>query len=103
MKFAIIRTDKFNDQLYEIINYIAGDADAIDAALDYLEKIEKAVKILEDLPLSGSSPRYRILRKQGYRVLIVKKHIVFYKVKEEQRLVTIYAVVDSRRAYLNLI
>ncbi|WP_373484128.1 type II toxin-antitoxin system RelE/ParE family toxin [Acetobacterium sp.] len=103
MTDAIIRTEKFNDQLYEIINYIAGDADAIDAALHYLEKIEKAVKLLEDFPRSGSRPRYRILRKQGYRVLMVAKHIIFYKVNEEQRLVTLYAVVDSRRAYLNLI
>lgn len=103
MKYAIIRTDKFNDQLYEIINYIAGDADAIDTALHYLEKIEKVVKLLEDFPLSGSSPRYRILKKQGYRVLIVEKHILFYKVNEDKQLVTLYAVVDSRRAYLNLI
>lgn len=103
MKYAIIRTDKFNDQLYEIINYIADDADAIDAALDYLKKIEKAVKILEDFPGSGTSPRYRILKKQGYRVLIVEKHILFYKVNEDQQLVTLYAVVDGRRAYLNLI
>jgi len=103
MKYAIIRTDKFNDQLYEIINYIAGDSDMIDVALHYLDKIEKAVKVLEDFPLNGSSPRYRILKKQGYRVLIVEKHILFYKVNEDERLVTLYAVVDGRREYLNLI
>ncbi|MEA4807259.1 type II toxin-antitoxin system RelE/ParE family toxin [Acetobacterium wieringae] len=103
MKYSIIRTDKFNEQLYEIINYIAGDADMIDAALRYLDKIEKAVKLLEDFPLSGSIPRYRILKKQGYRVLIIEKHILFYKVSEESMLVTLYAMVDGRREYLNLI
>lgn len=35
--------------------------------------------ILSDFPDSGSIPRYAILRKQGYRVLIVDKNLVFYK------------------------
>ena len=44
-----------------------------------------------------------LLRKQGYRVLVVERHLVFYKVSEEQKIVTIYAVVDGRREYKNLI
>jgi toxin ParE1/3/4 len=58
---------------------------------------------LSDFPESGSIPRYAILRKQGYRVLIVEKHLAFYKVDKEIKLVTIYAVVDSRQEYRNLI
>ena len=54
-------------------------------------------------PLSGSEPRYSILRKQGYRVLVVERHLVFYKVSEKQKIVTIYAVMDGRREYKNLI
>ena len=53
--------------------------------------------------MSGSIPRYSILRKQGYRVLIVEKHLVFYKVKEKEELVIIYAVVDGRQEYKNLL
>jgi toxin ParE1/3/4 len=58
---------------------------------------------LSDFPESGSIPRYAILRKQGYRVLIVEKHLAFYKVDKEIKLVTIYAVVGSRQEYRNLI
>ena len=58
---------------------------------------------LSDFPESGSIPRYAILRKQGYRVLIVEKHLAFCKVDKEIKLVTIYAVVDSRQEYRNLI
>lgn len=103
MKYSIIRTDKANDQLYDIINYIAEDSGDVDVAIRYLDKIEKAVMGLEDFPFEGSKPRYSILRKQGYLVLIVEKHIIFYKVNDEEGLVTIYAVVDSRREYKNLI
>jgi toxin ParE1/3/4 len=103
MKYTIVRTDKSNDQLYDIINYIAEDSGDIDIALNYLDKIEQAVMGLEEFPYKGTPPRYSILRKQGYFVLIVEKHLIFYKVNEKDKLITIYAVVDSRREYLNLI
>lgn len=103
MKYNIIRTEKADEQLREIIFYIAEDSGSIDIALNYLDKIEKAINSLEDFPMSGSIPRYSILRKQGYRVLIVERHLVFYKVNEETKEVIIYAVVDGRREYRNLI
>ena len=53
--------------------------------------------------MSGSVPRYSVLRKQGYRVLVIERHLVFYKVNESEKIVTIYAVVDGRREYKNLI
>ncbi len=103
MKYRIIRTDKAAEQLREIIFYIADDSGSVDIALKYLDKMEASIKRLEDFPMSGSVPRYSVLRKQGYRVLIVERHFVFYKVNEKDRLVTIYAVVDGRREYKNLI
>ncbi|MCI8894500.1 MAG: type II toxin-antitoxin system RelE/ParE family toxin [Lachnospiraceae bacterium] len=103
MGYKIVRTDKADEQLRELIFYIAEDSGSIDVALNYLNKIEKAICRLGDFPMSGSIPRYSILRKQGYRVLIVEKHLVFYKVKEKEELVIIYAVVDGRQEYKNLL
>ncbi len=103
MKYKIVRTDQADEQLRNIIFYIADDSGSIDIALDYLGKIEKAVKRLEDFPLSGSIPRYSILRKQGYRVVVVERHLVFYKVNSDERVVTIYAIVDGRQEYKNLL
>lgn len=103
MKFQILRTDKFEEQLREIIFYIANDSGSIDVALNYLDKIEMAINRLEDFPESGSTPRYSVLRKQGYKVLIVERHLVFYKIDNEKNVVMIYAIVDGRREYKNLI
>ncbi len=103
MKYNIIRTDKADEQLREIIFYIADDSGSVDIALNYLEKIEKAINNLEDFPMSGSMPRYSILKKQGFRVLIVERHLVFYKINEDKKEVIIYAIVDGRREYRNLI
>ncbi len=103
MKYSIVRTDKADEQLRDIIFYIADDSGSIDVALAYLDKIEKAINMLEDFPLSGSIPRYSILRKQGYRVVIVERHLVFYKANSNERIVTIYAIVDGRQEYRKLL
>ena len=103
MKYKIQRTDKADEQLREIIFYIADDSGSVDIALNYLDKIEKAIKNLEDFPYSGSIPKYSTLRRQGYRVLIVERHLIFYKINENENAVIIYAIVDGRREYKNLI
>ena len=58
---------------------------------------------LADFPYSGTMPLYSILKKQGYRVLIVERHLIFYKVDEEKQTVMIHAVVDGRQEYRNLV
>ena len=50
-----------------------------------------------------AEPRYLVLKRQGYKVLILEKNLVFYKINEEKKEVTIYAVVDHRQDYLNII
>lgn len=47
--------------------------------------------------------RYMILHRQGYKVLITEKNLVFYKMDEKEKAVTVYAVVDRRQDYLNII
>ena len=103
MKYKIVRTDKADEQLQEILYYIADDSESVDIALNYLNKIVVAIERLEDFPMYGSLPKYSILRKQGYRVLIVWRHLIFYKVNCNEKIITEYAIVDGRQEYKNLI
>ena len=103
MSYQILRTDKADEQLRDIIFYIADDSGSVDIALNYLDKIEKAINNLKDFPYFGSVPHYATLRRQGYRVLIVERHLVFYKINESQQIVTIYAVLDGRREHRKLL
>ena len=45
MKYKIVRTDKAEEQLREVLFYIADDSGNVDIALKYLDKFEKAIKI----------------------------------------------------------
>ena len=38
------------------------------------------IKLLEDNPYIGTVPRYSVLKRHGYRVLILEKNLAFYKV-----------------------
>ena len=58
---------------------------------------------LGENPYIGTEPRYLIFKRQGYKVLILEKDLVFYKIDEENKQVIVYAVVDQRRDYLNII
>lgn len=85
MTYHILRTDKANDHLFSILHYIAEDSGSVDVALRYLDVLETEIKKLATSPHMGSYPRYSTLRKQGFRVLIVQRHLIFYKVDDEQR------------------
>lgn len=103
MMYTILRTDKAADQLTSILLYIADSSGSVDTALAYLDVLEKEIGKLAVTPHMGSYPRYSILRKQGYRVLIVRRHLIFYKVDDAAKTVMLHAVVDARQHYVNLI
>jgi toxin ParE1/3/4 len=103
MSWQVLRTEKFNDQLYDLLHYISGDSGSVDVALNVLNRLENAVTLLSTAPNMGARPRYSTLRRQGYRVLIVEKHLLFYKTDDAQKRVILYAIVDSRQEYRNLL
>ena len=102
MKYQVIRTDTADALIREIVLYIAENF-GNSVALKKLEEPEKAILSLGDNPYIGTIPKYNILKRQGYLVLILEKDIVFYKINEEKKIVTIYAVVDHRQDYLSII
>ena len=102
MKYEILRTDTADAGLRRIILYVAQNF-GNDIALEKLDEIEDNISILADNPYIGSEPKYPVLKRQGYKVLILEKNLVFYKIDEQNKKVIIYAVVDQRQDYLNII
>ena len=72
-------------------------------ALEKLDDLEKSILALGDNPDMGIEPKYPVLKRQGYKVLVLEKNLVFYKIDGRNKEVVIYAVVDQRRDYLNII
>lgn len=102
MKYSVIRTDTADSLIRKIILYVAENFGE-DVALEKLDEMEKVIMSLGDNPYMGTEPKYNVLRRQGYKVLILEKNLVFYKIDEEQKEVTVYAVVDQRQDYLSIV
>jgi len=101
-QYKLLRTETADSGLHRIILSIAENF-GVDVALEKLDQIERQLLLLAENPLIGTDPRYMVLRRQGYKVLILDKDLVFYKINEEEKTVIIYAVVDQRQDYLNII
>ena len=102
MSYRIFRTETADNLIRGIILYIADNV-GIDTAIEKLDEMEASINALSANPYLGEIPRYPVLRRQEYRVLILDKDIVFYKVNEETQTVIIYAVVDQRQDYLDIV
>ncbi len=102
MGYHVIRTDVADSQIRKIILYIA-EKFGSEVALQKLDDLERAILALAHNPDIGTEPKYLVLKRQGYKVLILEKDLVFYKVNESRKEVMVYAVVDQRQDYVNII
>lgn len=102
MKYEVIRTDTADSLIQKIVLYAAENF-GTDVALEKLDNLEEAIMSFGENPYIGTDPKYNILKRQGYLVLILDKDFVFYKVDDDKRQVIVYAVVDQRQDYLSII
>ncbi len=102
MKYEVIRTDTADSLIRKIVLYAAENF-GTDVALEKLDNLEEAIMSFGENPYIGTDPKYNILKRQGYLVLILDKDFVFYKVDDDKRQVIVYAVVDQRQDYLSII
>lgn len=102
MKYKVERTDTADSFIRKIVLNIAENFGS-DVALEKLDYLEESIMNLGDNPYIGVQPRYNVLKRQGYLVLILEKDLVFYKVDDDKKVVTVYAVVDQRQDYLSII
>ena len=94
-KFTVEFSNRANAQIRSIFSYIAEDN--ADAALKMLDRLEAKAQQLENTPLIGAElPRdeYPFLQ-PGYRRLIVKPFIMYYRIIDQ----TIYIthIIHSKR------
>ena len=102
MNYEVIRTDTADSLIRKIVLHVAENF-GTDVALEKLDNLEEAIMSLGKNPYIGTEPKYNILKRQGYMVLILEKDLVFYKIDDEKKQVIVYAVVDQRQDYLSII
>ncbi len=102
MKYEVMRTDTADSLIRKIVLHIAENFGK-DVALEKLDHLENSIMNLEENPYIGVEPKYNVLKRQGYLVLILEKDLVFYKIDEKKKQVIVYAVIDQRQDYLSIL
>lgn len=102
MTYEVIGTDTADFLIRKIVLHVAENF-GTDVALEKMDNLEETIMKLGENPYIGTEPRYNILKRQGYLVLILDKDLVFYKVDDNKKQVIVYAVVDQRQDYLSII
>jgi len=101
--YTVKLTSDANNDINQIVVFIHLESKDRNTAISYLDLLEESILSLEKLPERGSNPRYKILSNQGYKYLVVKNHLIFYKVDQENKIVTVYRVLHSKSQYQNFL
>ena len=91
------------NDLREIAKYISSQLNAPTTALNMIQTLKAAISKLETMALAFPLVRDDRLASLGYRLLIVKNYIAFYRVNEDERTVEVDRILYSRRDWKNLL
>jgi len=83
----------------EIYEYIRKDKES--AAIKVYNEIEKAIENLCAFPFKGTLVDKDDRAMSGYRYVMVRPYLVFYKINGKK--ITVYHVIDGKRDYLNIL
>ena len=93
--YEIIYLPTARKQLEDIVDYIAVELAAPDAALDFIEEVDKAAKSLAEMPYRHLIYHTSFAVLEEVRRFSVRNHNVFYKVFEEDKSVEIRRVLHK--------
>ena len=103
MIYNIHIMDAAKAEMREIYWYIARELNQPTAAARRISLIEAAIQSLKETPASRALVRDAYLASKGYRMVVVKNHLVFYIVREEERAVSVMRVLYGRRDWMRLL
>ncbi|MGG4213768.1 type II toxin-antitoxin system RelE/ParE family toxin [Paenibacillus sp. FSL L8-0638] len=87
--------------LLEIVNYISEQLSAPQAAINLVDKLDRAISKLEQFPFSGHLYKKNFKLKDEFRMLVVENYIVFYVVFDD--IIEIRRVIYSKRNHEKLL
>jgi toxin ParE1/3/4 len=102
-KYFVNITNTAYVDLKEIARYIKNELKEPDVALNLVVKIKKAIFSLENKPYRHSLVHDKDLVQMGYHFFVVDNYTVFYIILENEQIVDIVRVLNSRRNWEKLL
>ena len=102
-RYTVVVTEAAENDLAEIIDYLAGPLGSPKAALDVVDEFERLVDTLETLPEAHASVRDELLALAGYRWAPVGSYMAFFTVDESSATVNIERVLHGTRNWKEIV
>jgi addiction module RelE/StbE family toxin len=93
MPYKLVLLKKSKEDVQNIYKYIAAELQNLKAAKDLNENFNRAFRQIQSFPLSAEKFNETI------RKLPVNNYIVFYKIDDEQKIISICRVLYGRTDY----
>ncbi|MBQ5314640.1 MAG: type II toxin-antitoxin system RelE/ParE family toxin [Oscillospiraceae bacterium] len=68
-------------------------------AIRIKDKINKAAEQILHFPYSGVTVPDPKMSKQGFRMIVVEKYLMFYRIFEDEKKIIFYRVLNGKRDY----
>ena len=103
MSYSIEVLEAARVDIDEIYDYIANVLHNPIAAIRRVALIEQAIASLDESPGRFAPVRDDQLALEGYRMIVVKNHLVFFVICEPEKLVSVERVLYGRRNWQRIL
>jgi len=87
----------------EIHRYISEDLQNPDAAVRRIKLLEESIRSLKSMPARFPLVLDNYLASKGFRVMVIKTHLVFYVIREDAQAVSVIRILYIRRDWARLL
>jgi addiction module RelE/StbE family toxin len=102
-KYSVHISESAKQDTLDIVRYISAELNSPQAAIELLDKLDIGMKSLDTNPKRNAFVREERLAAKGYRALLIKNYIAFYKVDEKTKNVDIIRILYGRRDWSGLL
>lgn len=102
MNCQIVFTETAKSDLREIAVSLAELSRDKALAIRFVKELQEQTGILKQFPESGALPRDRVLRSIGFRFLVHKDYLLFYKYEKAEERVYVVAAFNGKRDYMRV-
>jgi toxin ParE1/3/4 len=103
MVYKLIVSKEAHIDIDNIVTYIAVELANSSAAIDFLDDVERSYRAITNNPRMYSLCDDSILKKDGYRKIVIRNYLVFYRIDEEKKIIIIVRVIYGGRNYNKLL
>lgn len=102
-KYRVDVSEPAENDLRDIVRYIASQLSAPISALHMMALLEEAMAALSDMPQRCPLVADELLSQMGYRKLTIKNYVVFFSIDEKNKVVDIERILYSRRDWARIL